>query len=224
MLTKILLALCLILPLHAAEEGFTLLTNGKDLAGWKSVGGTGQYKLEGDQIIGTGENVKANTFLITEKTYKNFDLRFDMKFGNPSGNSGVMFRGLQKPGENGRVYGYQCEHDDSARSWTAGLYDEARRGWLAPYRKGNGKDDTSEAKAIQKAFTETGAKLFKKDDWNEIRILAEGNHIKIWLNGELRVDYKDEAPEFTPEGFIGLQVHSGKAANVSWRNIRIKEL
>lgn len=224
MLKKILLALCLVLPLHAVEEGFTLLTNGKDLAGWKSVGGTGQYKLEGDQIIGTGENVKANTFLITEKTYKNFDIRFDMKFGNPAGNSGVMFRGLQKPGENGRVYGYQCEHDDSARSWTAGLYDEARRGWLVPYRKGDGKGDTPEAKAAQKAFTETGAKLFKKDDWNEIRILAEGNHIKIWLNGELRVDYKDEAPEFTPEGFIGLQVHSGKAANVSWRNIRIKEL
>lgn len=225
MLKKLLLLACLVLPLTAAEEGFTPLTNGKDLTGWKIVGGTGEYKTEGDEIIGSGENVKANTFLITEKTYKNFDLRFDMKFDSIAGNSGVMIRGLQKEGENGRVYGYQCEHDNGkARSWTAGLFDEARRGWLFPYRKGNGKNDTEEAKAAQKAFTEQGQKLFKWDDWNSIRVLAEGNHIQIWLNGELRVDFKDEAPEFTPEGFFGLQVHSGKATNVRWRNLRVKEL
>ena len=225
MLKKFLLLLCLLLPLSAAEEGFTALTNGKDLTGWKKVGGTGEYKVEGDQIIGTGVAVKANTFLITEKTYKNFDFRFDMKFDSTAGNSGVMIRGLQKPGENGRVYGYQCEHDNGkSRSWTAGLFDESRRGWLVPYRKGDGKNDTPEAKAAQKAFTEQGQKLFKWDDWNEIRVLAEGNHLQIWLNGELRVDYKDEAPEFTPEGFLGLQVHAGKATNVRWRNLRIKEL
>ncbi|MBX3742776.1 MAG: DUF1080 domain-containing protein [Akkermansiaceae bacterium] len=225
MLKKLLLLACLVLPLTAAEEGFTPLTNGKDLTGWKIVGGTGEYKAAGDEIIGSGENVKANTFLITEKTYKNFDLRFDMKFDSIAGNSGVMIRGLQKEGENGRVYGYQCEHDNGkARSWTAGLFDEARRGWLFPYRKGNGKNDTEEAKAAQKAFTEQGQKLFKWDDWNSIRVLAEGNHIQIWLNGELRVDFKDEAPEFTPEGFFGLQVHSGKATNVRWRNLRVKEL
>ncbi len=228
MLKKLLILLCAItLPAHALtpETGFTPLTNGKDLSGWKVVGGTGEYKVEGDQIIGTGENVKANTFLITEKTYKNFDLRFDMKFDSIAGNSGIMIRGLQKEGENGRVYGYQCEHDNGkTRSWTAGLFDEARRGWLFPYRKGNGKNDTEEAKAAQKAFTEQGQKLFKWDDWNSIRVLAEGNHIQIWLNGELRVDFKDEAPEFTPEGFFGLQVHSGKATNVRWRNLRVKEL
>jgi hypothetical protein len=226
MLKKLLLLACLVLPLTAAEDGFTPLTNGKDLTGWKIVGGTGEYKVDGDSIVGTGENVKANTFLITEKTYKDFDLRFDMKFDTIEGNSGIMIRGLQKEGPNGRVYGYQCEHDNGkARSWTAGLYDESRRGWLVPFRKGpKGTDDTPEAKAAQKAFTEQGQKLFKWEDWNSIRVLAQGNHIQIWLNGELRVDYKDEAPEFTPEGFFGLQVHSGKATNVRWRNLRVKEL
>src|SRR5690606_10179089 len=101
--------------------------------------------------------------------------------------------------------------------WTAGLYDESRRGWLAPLRIGDGKNDSPELKAAQQAFTEAGNKLFKKDDWNEIRILAEGKRIQIWLNGTQRVDYTDDAPEFTPEGFFGLQVHSGKAANISWR-------
>ena len=93
-----------------AEEGFTPLFNGKDLSGWKSVGGNGEFKVEGDAIVGFGENIKGNTFLRTEKTYKDFDFRFEMKFDDLTGNSGMMFRANQKPGENGRDFGYQCEH------------------------------------------------------------------------------------------------------------------
>lgn len=215
---KILLTLFAFTPLLLAaepEEGFVPLTNGKDLTGWKVVGGDGKFKFENGEIIGTGENVKANTFLISEKTYKDFDFRFEMKFDTLKGNSGMMFRGLQKEGD-GRVNGYQCEHDNGKdRAWTAGLYDEARRGWLFP-NKAN--------KEQCKAFTEQGNKVFKWEDWNEIRILCEGNHIQIFLNGEKRVDFVDEGKEFTPEGFLGMQVHSGKATDVRWRNLRIKEL
>jgi len=225
MIRKILLFLCLALPLTAQEDGFTPLFNGKDLTGWKKVGGQGEYKVEGTDIVGTGLKVKDNTFLRTEKTYKDFDFRFEMKFDTLQGNSGMMFRGLQKDGGTGRVYGYQCEHDNGkARAWHAGLYDEARRGWLVPFRKGDGKNDTEEAKAAQKAFTEQGQKITKWDDWNEIRIVCKGKHIQIWLNGEVRVDYTDEGAEFTPEGFFGLQVHSGGACNVRWRNLMVKEL
>ena len=206
--------------MHAEiEEGFTSLTNGKDLSGWKKVGGNGEYKVENGEIVGFGENVKGNTFLITEKTYGNFDFRFEMKFDTLRGNSGMMFRGLQKESTdgNGRVHGYQCEHDNGqGRAWTAGLYDEARRGWLFPDKKN---------KEQCEAFTKQGQEVMKWDDWNEIRILCEGNHIQIFLNGEKRVDFVDEDEKHsTPEGFLGLQVHSGKATNVRWRNLRIKEL
>jgi hypothetical protein len=206
-----------------AEEGFTPLFNGKDLTGWSVVNGDGKFTVEGDSIVGTGVNVKSNTFLRTDKTYKNFEFRFEMKFDDLSGNSGVMFRALQKPGKDGRVHGYQCEHDNGkARAWTAGLYDEARRGWLMPTAL-NPKS-TDEQKAAQKAFTAQGQKIFRWDDWNQIRIRCEGNHIQIWLNGEVRVDYKDEGKDFTPEGFFALQVHSGKSCHVRWRNLMIKEL
>jgi len=215
----------LALPLcQAAEPGFTDLFNGKDLTGWKRVNGNGEYKVEDNQIIGVGENVKSNTFLRTEKTYKDFDFRFEMKFDDLSGNSGMMFRGLQKPGADGRVYGYQCEHDNGKeRAWTAGLYDEARRGWLQP-KKVDPKTDSEADKKAQAAFTKQGQKIIKWDDWNEVRIVCKGKHIQIWLNGEERVDYTDDAPEFTPEGFFALQVHAGKSCKVRWRNIRIKEL
>ena len=220
------LATLLALPLgRAAEPGFTDLFNGKDFAGWHKVNGTGEFRIEGAEIVGFGENVRNNTFMRTDKTYKDFDFRFEMKFDDLSGNSGMMFRGLQKPGKDGRVHGYQCEHDNGkARAWTAGLYDEARRGWLQPKRNNDAKLDTPEDKAAQAAFTKQGQAVFKWEDWNEIRIVCEGKRIQIWLNGEVRVDYTDEAKEFTPEGFFALQVHGGKSCKVRWRNLRVKEL
>jgi hypothetical protein len=151
-LISLLSAISLLAPLHG-EEGFASLYNGKDLTGWKKVNGDGDFHVDGECIVGAGKNVKSNTFLRTEKTYKNFDFRFEMKFDDLSGNSGMMFRALQKPGEDGRVNGYQCEHDNGKdRAWTAGLYDEARRGWLQP-QKAN-KNGTEAEKAAQKAFTE----------------------------------------------------------------------
>jgi len=207
---------------HAAEPGFTDLFNGKDLSGWKRVNGNGEFKIEGNQIVGFGEKVKSNTFLRTEKTYKDFDFRFDMKFDDLTGNSGMMFRGLQKEGTDGRVHGYQCEHDNGkARAWTAGLYDEARRGWLEPKK---GDEDTDDDKAAQATFTRQGQEITRWEDWNEVRILCQGKHIQIWLNGKERVDYTDEDKEFTPEGFFALQVHAGPSCKVRWRNLRIKEL
>lgn len=222
---KLLLCLlALALPVSALEDGFKPLFNGKDLSGWTRVNGNGEFKVEDNCIAGVGDNVKSNTFLRTDKTYKDFDFRFEMKFDDLEGNSGMMFRGLQKPGADGRVNGYQCEHDNGkGRAWTAGLYDEARRGWLSPRK--NDKDLKNEADlAAQKAFTEQGKALFRWTDWNSVRIVCQGKHIQIWLNDEKRVDYVDDAPEFTPEGFFALQVHAGKACHVRWRNLRIKEL
>lgn len=219
---KTLLTVIALLPCLASaemEEGFTPLTNGKDLSGWKKVGGNGEYAMVDGEIVGTGRKVNANTFLISEKTYRNFDFRFEMKFDTLKGNSGMMFRGLQKESEdgNGRVYGYQCEHDNGkARAWTAGIYDEARRGWLFP-----NKADKEQCAA----FTKQGGEIIKWEDWNEIRILCEGNRIQIFLNGEKRVDFTDgDAKNATAEGFLGMQVHSGAATDVRWKNLRIKEL
>ncbi|MBB5352202.1 hypothetical protein HNR46_002445 [Haloferula luteola] len=206
----------LALSASALEEGFTALFNGSNLDGWTRVNGSGEYSVVDGEIVGSGEKVANNTFLRTTKTYGNFDFRFEIKFDDLTGNSGMMFRGLQKPGEDGRVFGYQCEHDNRKdRAWTAGLYDEARRGWLVPA--------AGDAKA-EKAFTQQGKKIFKWTDWNEIRIVCQDRHLQIWLNDELRVDYTDEGDDFTPEGFFALQVHAGDSCHVRWRNLRIKEL
>ncbi len=203
---------------EVAEKPIDLF-DGKTLTGWKKVGGDGEFKVEDGCIVGFGKNISGNTFLITEKSYTDYDFTYEFKFDDLTGNSGLMFRAAQKPGENGRVFGYQCEADNTKRSWTAGLFDEARRGWLFPRQKDKLSADH------RKWFSAEGNEIFKSDDWNTIRIRCKGNHIQTWLNGAKRVDFVDTDKQHdTRSGFFGLQVHGGKSCNVRWRNLKLTPL
>jgi len=108
-----------------------------------------------------------------------------------------------------RVHGYQYEIDPSARAWTGGVYDEARRAWLF---------DLKDNEAAQKAF--------KPDDWNLARIECRGKHIQTWINSVKAADLQDG---MTLKGIIALQVHriddqAKPGKEIRWRNLRIKDL
>jgi hypothetical protein len=53
-------------------------------------------------------------------------------------------------------------------------------------------------------------KVGKQHDWNDLEILAQGNRVRVVVNGHLVVDWRDPKPEFVEEGPIGLQLHSNK--------------
>lgn len=196
------------------KAGFVNLVKGDSLDRWSIKGSKATFTAKDGEIAGSAENLKGNSFLCTDQTYGDFIYTFQFKFDHLKGNSGCMFRGLEN--EKGRVNGYQCEGDNTKRSWTAGLYDEARRGWLHP---------TKSNKEHMAYFTKQGLKVTKMEGWNQITIKCVGNHLQTWLNGEQRVDFKDTDPKHsTPEGFFGLQVHGGKKCDVRWRNIYLKEL
>ena len=113
-----------------ATEGWTDLFNGKDLAGWEKLNGNAEFKVEDGIIVGVSKHGIPNTFLATEKTYSDFVLEYEVLMDDAL-NSGVQIRSISDPEiKNGRVHGYQVEIDPSKRSWTGGIYDEARRGWL----------------------------------------------------------------------------------------------
>ncbi|MGI9549885.1 MAG: 3-keto-disaccharide hydrolase, partial [Aurantibacter sp.] len=134
-------------------------------------------------------------------------LEFDVFVENGL-NSGVQFRSLSTPDfMDGRVHGYQCEIETSARKWAGGVYDEARNGWLYPLSR-NPK----------------GQNAFVPGQWNHYRIEAIGNEIRTWINDIQCANLIDDT---TAEGFIAFQVHSirnkeleGKI--VKWKNIKIK--
>lgn len=195
-----------------AEAGFVAIFDGKTLDGWKKVGGNAEYHIEDGVIVGVCENSNPNTFLRTEATYSDFEFRCEFKWAQTS-NSGIQYRSHQRPDKDGnatgRVYGYQFELDPSDRAWSGGLFEEGRRKWLQNVA---GEENAAKRTAI------------KLDDWNQIVIRCEGNHLQTWLNGVAITDYTDEADEALAEGFIALQVHSGKAGTMMWKNLRIKDL
>jgi len=166
-------------------------------------GGEAEYEVNDGCIVGAVPKggLKANSFLCTKKTYANFVLEADVKY-DVHVNSGIQIRSHKTP--QGRVFGYQCEIDPSARAWSGGIYDEGRRGWINDL-----KDN------------EKGRKAFKKDDWNHFVIRAEGPHIRTWINDVPCADLLDPVDE---DGFIGLQVHAGKEGRIRWKNLRLKQL
>ena len=51
-------------------------------------------------------------------------------------------------------------------------------------------------------------KVGKQHDWNELEILAQGNRVRVAVNGKQVVDWRDPEPDRIKEGPIGLQLHS----------------
>jgi hypothetical protein len=206
---QILLVLLLITSAVSAKknDGWISLFNGKDLSGWHQLNGQAKYHVEKGEIVGTTVSNTPNSFLCTDKDYGDFILELDLMVANEM-NSGIQFRSISKPEVmNGRVHGYQCEVDPSARAWSAGIYDEARRGWLY----------TGELNPAAKP-------AFKFEKWNHYRIECVGNSIRTWLN-DIPVAYVLD--DMTPSGLIALQVHAiGKdvqpGKQIRWKNIKIK--
>ncbi len=189
------------------NDGWTDLFNGEDLSGWKQLNGEAKYEVVDGVIVGTTVANTPNSFLATEETYSDFILEVEMLLVDEF-NSGIQFRSESRPDVmNGRVHGYQCEVDPSDRAWSAGIFDEARRGWLYPLE-----------------LNPDARSAFKHGEWNRYRIECIGPDIKTYLND---VQVAHVIDDMTSEGFIALQVHSINdeslaGRQIKWRNVRIK--
>jgi hypothetical protein len=216
----------------AEEVKWTPLFDGKSVDGWIKRGGKATYSVEDGAIVGTSTLKTENTFLCTPRDYGDFILEYEFKV-DPRLNSGVQIRSQCFPKATkiewqkttlmvpaNRVHGYQIEIDPDPvknRWWSAGIYEEAARGWLFPgSHGGNGK-----------TFGEEGGKIFKQGDWNKVRVEARGASLKTFLNDAPRAAIKDAR---VLSGFIGLQVHGigndkdKEGTQVRWRNLRIQEI
>ena len=197
-------------PLGASAQDATWndLIQGHTLDGWTRLNGEAIYTNDDGTIVGMTTHGTPNTFLATDRAYRDFALHVDVWVA-AGVNSGIQIRSESRPDYlNGRVHGYQIEIDPSPRAWSGGVYDEARRGWLYPM-------------TLNPACREA----FKVEEWNEYFIEAIGPSIRTWINGMPCAALYDNV---TAEGFIALQVHSIPSTDdagkqVRWRNIQIRE-
>lgn len=194
-------------PAQAGDEGFVPLFDGKSLAGWK--GRSEIWSVKDGAIVGSTkpDGLKFNTFLLHEKPFEDFILKFDFQL--LGGNSGLQFRSAQiKNPEEYVVGGYQA---DIGGGYFGSLYDEERRGMLAAARQDwvtkflRGPDD-------------------KKDPWNHYEVHAIGSSITLRINGLTTAEYVEKDDTIPRTGLIALQIHSGGPMEVRFKDLRIQEI
>ena len=204
--------------LTSAEKaaGWRLLFDGHTTNGWRGYMREGMP--EGWQAVdGALTRVGRAGDIITTESYGNFELSLEWKVG-PGGNSGVFYRAKAGPDAIYMVAPEMQVLDDAGHpDGRSPLTSAGSNYGLHPAERG----------AVRPA-----------GEWNEARIIVDGDHVEHWLNGVKLVDYELGSPDWAElvanskfgewpeygtatEGHVGLQDHGDWAA---FRNIKIRPL
>jgi len=202
---KMLLVACSVFlgDVAAADDdsGSKAFFNGKDLTGWR---GLNQFwSVRDGMLIGSThpDGGKFNTFLCSEKKYKDFELYFKVQLKGGAANSGVQIRSEIFDPKRYAVKGPQC---DMGQIYWGSLYGEHFGGMM------------------QQAPKEVVVEVLKKDDFNDYYIKCVGKHVTIKLNGKTTVDRDFE--NLPDDGIIAWQLHQGPPMEAIFKDIHFKDL
>ena len=181
------------------EPGYTSLFDGTGTAGW-SQAGPGGFTLAGGTLTSFGG---LGMLWYSAKEFRSYSLKLDWRVAGDD-NSGV-FIGFPPSSDpwsavnNG--YEIQIDATDAADRTTGAVY------------------------GFQSAdLAARDAALLPPGQWNTYEFLVEGERLQLFLNGVKINDFTNTAPARSlVQGHIGLQNH-GDGDDVSFRDIRIKEL
>ncbi len=177
------------------EEGWIELFNGKDLTGWTVAEG-GPFEVKDGVIEVTGKR----SHLFTDKEYKNFEFKADVKT-TPGSNSGIFFH-TKFQEEGWPIQGYESQvnvsHKDPVK--TGSLYNRVK-------------------------LFKTPA---KDNEWWTQHIIVNGRHVIVKINDQTVIDYTEPegatgSPSLGEKGSFALQAHDPKSV-VYYKNIRVKPL
>lgn len=189
------------------EPGFELLFDGRTFEGWE--GNFDWFRIESGAIVAGSleRDIPHNEFLCTRQSFKNFELRLQVKLEGIGDNAGVQFRTVRLSNST-EVSGYQCDVGNAwGRPVWGGLYDESRRN-----------------KMLAEGDPKKLAQALRPGTWNELMVRAIDDHVQIWLNGTLTIEYTETDPNIAREGIIALQIHSGPPTEAWYRHIRLRNI
>jgi hypothetical protein len=141
-----------------SKAGWTLLFDGRTLSALSPTGNA-DWRVEDGTITAT----KGSGFLVTPKTYGNFELKADF-WADKAVNSGIFVRCAE--GNPGAMTCYELNISDAHAEWPTGSINNVKS--VLPEKPNT----------IEK--------------WNTFEITAEGNHLILKLNGKTTVDVRDE--------------------------------
>jgi hypothetical protein len=180
------------------------LFDGKSLEGWQ--GYKDLWSVKDGEIVGHNEKpLTFSTYLLTNDKYTDFRLTFSAKLVQSEMHSGIAFWGEVKPDVS-----KEPEKDRTMHTYA---------GHLVMFPSGYGLYDLFGRSGLP-VDGEPAKKVGKQHDWNDIEILAQGNRIRVAVNGTQVVDWRDPEPKRIKEGPIGLQLHS----NTEPQEVRFKGL
>jgi putative membrane-bound dehydrogenase-like protein len=181
-------------PMLGTPDNAKDFFNGKDLAGW--YGDPKLWSVENGEIVGRSPGIRRNEFLKSHLTVEDFRLTLKIKLVPNKENSGVQFH--SEPLPDGEMRGPQA---DVGLGWWGKLYEEKGRGMV---------------------WDKSGEKHVKADQWNEYEIVAEGSHVRTYINGQLCVNLDD--PALARRGIFGLQIHAGGPMEARFKDIKLEVL
>jgi hypothetical protein len=197
-----------------AAEGFVPLFNGRDLDGWVGLNDdTSSYYVQDGMLI-CKDTGKVHIF--TARQYGDFVLRLQIRM-DPGGNNGVGIR--TQINRQPHLYGMETQVLDDA------YYADGDPITLKDYQHHGSIYGVVPAK--------TGH-LKPAGQWNDQEIICDGRRVRVILNGATIVDAdldnvepldgQDHPGLQYERGRISLHAHGNYGAEVSFRNVRIKEL
>jgi hypothetical protein len=223
-------------PGQPSDRGFVPIFNGKDLNGWSvDSGDENAWQVKDGELVAIGakeNNIDAmvnNGFLLTEREYSNFLLRFQFRSqANPGGLTspnypwgGVAMRAV--PHQTTRLvnpaakYDYPCHltvlvsQGDDAEGTTGSL-------WWA-----DGQEPWRRPPDILAAYKKAG-------EWNDMEVEMRGESLRIAVNGRdlqnvvLNKNRPQKNPTTELSRFSGRIGFLKRVGEVHYRNIEIKEL
>ena len=205
------------------KAGFEVLFDGRSLEKWQ--GNTTNYTPDNGTIYVTA-NYGGSGNLYTQKKYSDFVYRFEFCFEVPGVNNGIGIR--TNIGSDAAYDGMEIQvldHDDP-------IYAD-----LLPYQQHGSVYGIHVPKHV--TFGKLGT-------WNTMEVRAEGDHIKVTVNGDVvsdcdirkacqghniapdgsdknpyTVDHKNHPGLFNKDGYVSF---CGHGAGVRFRNVRILDL
>ncbi len=201
------------------DASWTSLFDGASFEHWR---GYAQTEMPEGWVIEDGcmfaKDSGQGMDIVTRGTFTNFELELEWRVV-PGGNSGIMWHVDESAGDYPWMTGpeYQVLDDAAYKEGKAGL---------------------NSAGANYAVYAPAEHTQRPAGEWNQTRIVVNGNHVQQFLNGTKVVDYVKGSPDWTERvakskwvkwphycttstGHLAIQ---GDHGNVWYKNMRVREL
>jgi len=202
--------------------------DGKTLDGWHALPkeSASDWTVRNGAIVGHGSEDRLSYLVWKEENLTDFEL--ELKYRLPGkGNTGVEIRSQHDDTGKRPFKGYHADLGHvgiGAHILGAWDFHFAKRK-EHPCNRGTSLiiDENGKAHSASIPGSLTLADI-RPHQWNDVRIVARGNHFQFFINDKLASEFTDNAKSGQLKyGAIGLQIHD-KGMSVEFKGIRLKKL